>query len=532
MFRVYNRLLFFVLAIFSVVIFLSCEQPDDVITAVSQSVLHLTSERVPELPVGMVYELWVSKDPAATTDISITSDRITSLGKFSYVASDTLVAFLNSDGSLRADSNRFVLEDDLFSYRSLFVSVEVSNDPDPSRPGPIMLIGNIVQRDDIMPVLNFPFSEDLWRSTVRYNLEAVSDNNRNANDAEGIWFSSYRTTEDTIPDTFALSVTFQEVEIVPEIDTTITMIIDTLTPPDTIIDTVIDTLNKDSLYARRPFDILNIDTSVVKIIYGPDTLLLGIDSFMHTRVIFEVDSLIDSTDPFTKRVFSFDYSVRNHLTDPSRIVVYDIFTQDEFDLPDHSAYGWKYEGWVVSPYIPKNVTGEFTPPVWTYKTGSRNWIPGDTGGVVSTGTFTRIDLPDDNDPFTLLAFAGEIPIVDSLTGDTTWVTKYKRPRYPGEDFLNTDSLTARYGLTEIDLMPGAFSGSIEGTVFISLEPANRLTTSTNFPLIAFTGEVPRSFADLAGNPQPYVVNMINKSGSVIGQIASGFPEIRVQFQRF
>jgi hypothetical protein len=253
---------------------------------------------------------------------------------------------------------------------------------------------------------------------------------------------------------------------------------------------------------------------------------------MHTRVIFEVDSLIDSTDPFTKRVFSFDYSVRNHLTDPSRIVVYDIFTQDEFDLPDHSAYGWKYEGWVVSPYIPKNVTGEFTPPVWTYKTGSRNWIPGDTGGVVSTGTFTRIDLPDDSDPFTLLAFAGEIPIVDSLTGDTTWVTKYKRPRFPGEDFLNTDSLTARYGVNEIDLMPGAFSGSIEGTVFISLEPANRLTTSTNFPLIAFTGEVPRSFADLAGNPQPYVVNMINKSGSVIGQIASGFPEIRVQFQRF
>ena len=117
MFRVYNRLLFFVLALFSVVIFLSCEQPDDVFTAVSQSVLHLTSERVPELPAGMVYELWVSKEPAATTNISITSDRVTSLGKFSYIASDTLVAFLNSDGSLRADSNRFVLEDDLYSYR-------------------------------------------------------------------------------------------------------------------------------------------------------------------------------------------------------------------------------------------------------------------------------------------------------------------------------------------------------------------------------------------------------------------------------
>ncbi len=511
--RPYNRLTFLVLAALMLTVYWSCEQPDDVFTPVATTNLQLIVERLPEPPDGLVYELWVSKE--VVRDTALTTGDIISLGKFSYMVTDTLVAFLDADGELRADSNQFVLEGDLFSYKSIFVSIERVDDTEPTRPGPIMLVDYIVPIEDISPTMIFPLSEDsLSRATARFNLEAVSDNDRNANDGHGIWFSSYRTALDTIPDTIGLTVTYDSVEIVP--------VVDTIIVGD---DTTYDTTNLDSLYASRPCLISNIQVCTTQVLYSEDTLLLNIDSWMHIHVVFDVDSCIDSIPPFYKPTIQFDWTI---VGQTSNRVTYDVFTQDNFDLPDYSAWGWEYAGWVVSPYIDKDATAPFTPPGWRYKSEQRNWIPGDTGGVFSTGTFIHIDMPDDGDPYTFRVIAGVREIYDPI-GDSTYLdTVYKRPRYPGEDFLNSDSLEAATGgqLSSIDLMPAAHNGHIEGTVFISLEPVNRDTTSkTNFPLIAFFGELPNS------RPAPPVINMANGSSDVPGNISWGFPEIRVVFSR-
>ncbi|HUV30301.1 MAG TPA: hypothetical protein VMY05_04310 [Acidobacteriota bacterium] len=512
----YNRLWFPALALSVLAVIFSCSQPDDVLTPVSRTVLNLAVERLPTPPVGMVYELWVSEEVVQGYDLD--PETILSLGKFSFMTSDTLIAFLEPVDTMeivRADSNQFVIEGDLFAYRSVFVSVEHVDDLDPDVPGPIMLVGNVIPLGDFTPTLNFPISDELWESTVQYNLEAVSDNRSNVNDSRGIWFCSYRTTLDTIPDTLNL---------------------DTITYPwiVTVIQPVIEdgeTLNKDSLYAVRPFTVRDIQVVTEKVLYGPDTLILNVDSFMHTHVTFVLESLADSTPPFTKRDLDAGAFQVTAPGDASRVVRYDIFTQGEegYGLPGFAQWGWKYKGWAVSPYIPTAGTGEFTPPAWPYNTPERTWIPGAEGGLVTTGTFTRIDTIDDNDPFTLDSLAGDLRVVDTL-GETTLVTIYKRPYYPGEDFLNSASLLARYGLTEVELMPEAANGSIEGTVFISLEPDNGLTDSTNFPLIAFIGEVPPFYTVSGLARDPVVVTMVGKYGTVPGT-NQGFPEIKVRFKR-
>jgi hypothetical protein len=177
---------------------------------------------------------------------------------------------------------------------------------------------------------------------------------------------------------------------------------------------------------------------------------------------------------------------------------YDQFTQDSFAMPDYTAYGWKYKGWVVSPYVSQTNVGAITRPAWTANNINDSLMPGINGGLLTTGTFAKINGPDDGNPY---------------------AQSSRLPQFPGEDFILFPS-----GWN--GLVPNATGNS--GTVFISLEPSNFVTDTTNFPLIAFTGKVPANRFQITGNQ--VIINMWNRTQVTDPRI--GFPRIRVDIKTF
>jgi len=489
-----NRLAFLLLSIFLIGSLWSCSQPNDIETPVARTELNLSVDRLPEPPTGMIYQLWAINGDANAAPI-LPANAV-SLGRFSYEQSDTAVGFRDVSGQPR--SSMFILNDDLFDYSNVVVSVERISDA-PAVPSNIMLVDRITGLLDIPIRLNFPLSDDLWSAIVRYNMEAVSDNNRSSGDGSGVWFSSYRSTTDTLPDTLNMTPTFVLTEIIPEISIVTG-----------------ETLNIDSLTAPYPWDITNITADTSKLVFSQDTIILGIDSFLHTAVTFGINSLADTSYPYEFRKFNFSYATIFKTVD------LDIFTQDKFALPDLTSFGWEYKGWVVSPQI-SAAAGTLTPPGWRFKLLNKNWIPGDTGGILTTGTFALIDQPDDGNPFSL-------PLIESINGiDTT----FKHPNYPGEDFLNGAALSAATGgavTAPVNLVPNN-TGNI-GTIFITIEPVNNIDTTSNFPLLAFIGAVPSSRSTIsAGFNTTIQVNMNNVTQTVFNDVI-GFPEIIVSLSRF
>ncbi|MFZ5980903.1 MAG: hypothetical protein ACOYVF_09770, partial [Candidatus Zixiibacteriota bacterium] len=129
----------------------------------------------------MIYELWVCKNE--TVDTSVAAADVKSMGRFSYDNDDK--KYFDENGV--EIENRFVLEDDIFNYSTIFVSVELIDDPEPSRPGPIMLIDYVTIPDDNPMYLVFPLSDSLHQATSAFNKETVSDRN-STNDGRGLWF--------------------------------------------------------------------------------------------------------------------------------------------------------------------------------------------------------------------------------------------------------------------------------------------------------------------------------------------------------
>jgi hypothetical protein len=108
-------------------------------------------------------------------------------------------------------------------------------------------------------------------------------------------------------------------------------------------------------------------------------------------------------------------------------------------------------------------------------------------------------------------------------------TVYRVPNVPGEDFLDAAALSAATGgaiTTPVNLLA---QGS--GTVFISIEPSNRLTDSTNFPLIAFARRLPNAFNIPTNNTTEGDgrVTMDNLTHAVPG--TAGFPLVIARYQR-
>ena len=427
-------------------IYWGCTQPSDVIVSLSSSEVTLTPQLLPTNFPGMHYELWVANR----------SDTV-SLGKFGY--SNVAKRFLEIDGTARLAENHFELADNIYRFVTIFVSVERDADPYPKSPGPIMLIDDITNPSNSSVDLAFPEHNSLWEATCRYNMETTSDSNRFAKDGYGIWFTSYQRLNDSVRDTFSL-----------------------------------DSFWVDSAYSTFLRDTVVINLINISNIAGKDTTrIFGVDSrtqhVIRYKRDFEYDtaaaqeSVLVTTPGFRYTiggVFRFDY---------------DEFTQDSFALPDYSGDGWKYKGWVVSGEVSPSLVGKITPPAWRATALNDSMIPALNGGLLTTGTFTRINAPDDGNPY---------------------AESNRLPQFPGEDFLLFPDSTSWNGLT-----PNGSGNS--GTVFITLEPTNFVSDTTNFPLFAFIGKVPKNQSTITADI--VIINMLNRTQ--IDDPAIGFPRIRV-----
>jgi hypothetical protein len=461
-----------------------CTQKDDVVTPISRSELTLVPQNLPTAPSGMVYELWISKATVADTNYDMSL--ATSLGRFSYISTDSVKTFLDESGSPR--DGVFELNGDFQTYRSIFVGLHRSSDPAGTRPGAIMLIAYIPSTPDIPIRMVFPQADSLWDATCRYNLEGVSDNNRGTNDARGVWFSSYRSATFDIPDTTAMTVDSSQ--------------LDTIKPIIGDCPQFNDTCNIDSLKREYPYTVTDVRVVTERVLFPNDSLILGIDSFMHTRVAYTLIYKADLSYPYVKRRLRFTYSTNGHP------VTLDIFSQDEFGLPIVTEWGWKYAGWALTPHVaPSAKVGALTPPAWPYKTYYKDWLPGNAGGMIPTGTFANINAPDDQNPFVLNSYV---------------------PPFPGEDFLNPTALTDSLGVGSINLMPTT-SGNI-GSIMVTLEPQNRLVTNTNFPLIAFIGTLPNRTDSVTA--AAVGLNMVNSTSTLLGNQVYSFPIVTVGIKRY
>ena len=463
---------------------IGCTQKDDIVTPVSQSVLALNPQNLPTPPSGMIYELWISKETVRGTDFD--PAQAISLGRFSYLSNDSVRTFLDAAGLPR--DSVFKLSGDFQTFRSVFVGLHRTADAVGTLPGAIMLIAYIPSSADIPIRMVFPQADSLWQATCRYNLEGISDNNRGTNDAHGVWFSSYRTANFRFDDT---------TEIVFDSAT-----LDTIRP--ILCTGTFDTCNIESLKADYPYSVSNYRVETKRVVFPNDSLILGVDSFMHTGVRFDLIKKADSTYPYVRRKLNYA-----SVATTARTLTLDIFSQDDFGLPIVTEWGWKYAGWALTPHIaPSSQVGGLTPPAWPYKTFAGTWISGGDGALLPTGTFADINAPDDANPFALNNYL---------------------PPFPGEDFLNAGSLTDSLGLSNLNLMPTT-SGNV-GSILVTLEPENRLTTKTNFPLIAFVGKLPAVKTDTLGLV-PVAVPMINGTSTLLGNQAYSFPIITVDVKRY
>ena len=175
--------------------------------------------------------------------------------------------------------------------------------------------------------------------------------------------------------------------------------------------------------------------------------------------------------------------------------------------------------------------------------------------MLTTGTFNDEFNSDDSDPFTWdvewevdsvrsffrlrdsVAVGPLPPYVCDPAADTVQYyeivvtdTVLKRPAFPGEDFLNGAALsTATNGVitSAFNLLPHG-DNSQSGSVFVSLEPINMVSDTTNFPLIAFVRRFPIAWPTLdVGDAATWT--LVNWTGTASG--ANGFPKISARIKR-
>lgn len=462
-------------------LYAGCSQPEDILVKESNTYVYLTKiTNFPSSYDGMDYELWAGRNLDNGS-----FDEVASLGKFGY--NNKLQLFLDADGLVREDTNRFLLTADLLDFTHIFVSVEKDPDDDPMSPSAIMLIDNAVDPSEDAIDMIFPEIADtilLWSATARYSMETVSDDSTYIRQSHlatiestrdvssngfGIWFANYRRINDSLRDTTRL-VSFLIRDTVKSFD------------KDT---TVVSIKSIDSVW---------LDT--IRRVFGIDTL----DQIV---VRFNTTLFVDSTNPYTIYTVDWSYETNPPLDVTARPLSFDDFTQDNFRLPNFAPYGWTYKGWVVSPIIDTSY-GALNPPGWSlpYNDSARQfiWIPGDFGGLLTTGTFGQIDQADDANLYT--------------KSDRT-------PPFPGDEFFNLPN-----GGGSLNLV----TGSNEGTVFITLEPIvlQNGSNKTNFPLFVMTAPLPTSRGQVTGNIQ--IFNMKNWSAHT--DPGRGFPKISVEIDRF
>lgn len=356
-----------------------------------------------------------------------------SLGKFAY--DFTLHRYLNVDGTVRADTNQFRLDSDAMNFSSILLSVERHPDDNTNSPGPILLMGAL---SDLTIRMRFPQIDSLWSSSIWFNMETPSDGMDPVTDGYALWFSTYQQLEADFDDT--TSLLYWTLDSQPHT---------TAEPGDTVINIV-------------GIDSSTIDTLVRDTVWGLDTV-------RQTYIRFDVilDTTVDT--PYWRTFWQPYYEIVDGT------INFDNFNQgeseenpeSEFGLPNLLAYGWKYKPWVISPQIDSTVvTTRFTMPAW--RTFSP-WLDETEGAMLTTGTFADATCLDDANPYLL---------------------SNRHPDYPGEDFLTN----LPGGIGPVNLVPN--DDGNPGRVIITLEPVNSLTDTTNFPLVAFIGELPDDREDV------------------------------------
>jgi len=462
-----NRLLILALAVISMTLYYGCSQTDDILTPVSHTTLTLSVQLLPTAPDGMVYELWVAGE----------GDTV-AVGRFNFDQNN--YKFLNENGSTRADGGTFEFNGDLFDYTDILVTVELVSDPTPAGPGPIMLTDRVTNPEDNPIRLVFPLSDSLWFSTCQFNMVTPSDSNLASNIGAGVWFSSFtlsNTEADSLRDTIGLdpvdsfTLTYREYD-----------------QPDS---------GKTTRTSIMAYDSVAIDT----LWYS-----LGIDSVQRIRVaLLQPVLYVDSGPPYG------GYELApNYVVDTLQRVQFEKFLQADYGLIDYSSYGWHYKGWVLSPFINPAINGvaTFTPPPWPQPSLDL-FFRYAFGGMLTTGTFTQFNEPDNGNPY---------------SGGP------RVPPIPGEDFLQ--GLPA--GLPEpLNLLPN-IGGFNPGYVFITLEPYNYTDTTTNFPLILLSGMMPFNqsaavggdLVDASWNTAQPMDLFINTNNPTLG-----FPRIDVAIRR-
>lgn len=473
-----SRLVLIALAVSGITAYFSCTQPDDIIAPVKGTNLYLGSLSGGLSGTQMKFRPWAQNLPTNPDgmryELWVANEEDTlSLGRFGY--NQVSLRFLDENGDERPGGNHFVLDGDIFHYTHIFVSVETTDDDDLSQtPGPIMLIDEVTEPSADLIELRFPLSDSLWWATAIFNMETPSDNDRDTNDGFGIWFSAYYKMRDSVRDTFGLD-SFRLVT--KEIDTF---------PLDTVTSYVVD---------------------IVNITVKETTRVFGLDSYTDTIVRWDSVLAYDSDGPeFTVMDMSAGKTTFFYTIDTFVLIFsYDDFVQFDFGFPDYSDYGWKYKGWVVSPEVPTSAVGRITRPAYLVNTNASDLlIPGIEGGLLSTGTFSDVAAPDDANEYS------EGPRV---------------PPIPGEDFL-----TKLPGGLKVPpwggLVPNATGNS--GTVFITLEPVNFVTDTTNFPLFVLVRSIPLTRDSAVADTQLFFMDNLTPTN----RDTEVFPKIVVDIERF
>lgn len=474
MLRRSNRLPLVVLASFTIILLLSCTQSPDILTPVATTDVALSVERLPSLPAGMAYQLWVAK----------AGDTV-SLGRFLYDADHQ--NFEEVTGEVRSDS--FALKGDILNFTTIFVSVERIADPSTTSPGPIMLIDNVSNTNDSPIRLRFPKADSLWLSVVKYNMQTPTDLDRDANIGSGLWFTRYQTIRDSIPDTIGQVWTLID-----------SVVFDTSRFPFIYTCGVQDTANDSAYY--------NLGGS--EFLYMSDTLPI------HHGVKFTQIFCVDSIAPFEGQVL-----VDSFPTVIPHIYIRDWYNQQGFILPDIHNYGWHYKGWIVTPYLNSvSMTSRWrlTKPAYRYNTPNESFLPGDTGVLFTTGSFDTLGASDFGNPFSLPHATPPFPGEDFLDS-TALMQTYG---ISSVQFLPDLSGSTNTGTVFLSIEPDNFIYDTTNFPLIAMAapvPARRTLVTDTRP----------SNSPLRG--VPVEIDLNNYTSTVPGNTV-GFPVIGVTIKRF
>ncbi|PKK82250.1 MAG: hypothetical protein CVT49_14595 [candidate division Zixibacteria bacterium HGW-Zixibacteria-1] len=511
------------------VLFVGCDQPDDVVAPVSATKIYLSPVQLPSTPSGFIYEFW-AKDTAGTAY---------SIGKFQW--DSYLYRFLDGNSN-KIDSFWTVDYDVLNSfYRFLEVSVEPYPDPQPDVQGAIILRDTI--GDPTVNPIQMVYPVDFGISTVGFSLETPTDKNSESYDASGVWFALYNYDSLVISDTVRVTMSTSTKEprrleldttywICNEEDAGICIDSSDITPqvlldPNYMIDDRWRTLDTTNLLELAntldTLAIVCIDT-VIDSFYVPDSL--AIDTFIHTTLDFDfvarpvnIGTKTDTVpmvdpcsgvsrnliiEPFTDYIHSLTY------TTVTRIAKIDRFLPNYEEVPDLTGTKWHYKGWIISPYLPADCDelGRMTKPQWTDFIINQIFERPDDWAIISTGSFKSFATHDDGNPYSL---------------------KRRVPNFPGEDFL-TNLPCGR-------AVPYIFADSTQprfetGDIFITLEPDD-FDRNTNFPLFLFTTRwhiPPYELVSDTSTNHVQTTSMLNVSGRVTNN-PFGFPGIDVVIER-